>query len=99
MSKPRLLLLVMVVAVSCLASAVALGSDQAPAAGPAYAAPSSSMPSADPFLGGEIATRIPLAQYCQDYGQCASTPPGTPCDTPRGCVCGYSSGQLRCGRF
>jgi hypothetical protein len=90
MSKRWLVVLTAAVAVSCFASAVVLAQDQAPAATQTHVAQTSSTLAPDPFLGGEIATQIPLARFCEDYGQCTFTlPPGTPCSEAKGCVCGY----------
>jgi hypothetical protein len=94
----RLLFLVVLVAMGSLAAAVVMAAPSHHAASPATTL-SSAQPALDPYLGGPIESRVPMAHFCQDYGQCDFTPPGDPCDTPRGCVCGYSSGRLRCGRF
>ena len=53
----------------------------------------------DPYMGGELQSKVPMARFCVDSGQCEFQPNGTPCDTPQGCVCGWSSSRRRCGRF
>ena len=53
----------------------------------------------DPYLGGELQSRVPMARFCRDWGQCELQPNGDPCDTPVGCVCGWGGGQRRCGRW
>lgn len=53
----------------------------------------------DPYLGGELQSKVPMARFCVDSGQCEFQPNGTPCDTPQGCVCGWTSHGRKCGRF
>ena len=53
----------------------------------------------DPYLGGELQSKVPMARYCVDYGQCELMPNGDPCDTPQGCVCGWTFSGRKCGRF
>lgn len=55
----------------------------------------------DPLLGGDLSSRAPVVRFCRDWGQCQQQiPPGEPCDTAIGCVCGFggASGWV-CGRF
>ena len=99
MSKRSLILLVAAVAVWCLGASAALAQDQAGTAAPNVTAPSTSQLPSDPYLGGAIVTKVPMARFCRDYGQCEFEPNGTPCDTPQGCVCGYSGFRRKCGRF
>lgn len=56
-------------------------------------------PANDPYLGGDLSSQVPTATNCNNFGQCDGIAPGTPCDTPIGCVCGYSHAKYLCGRF
>ena len=93
----KFLLLLAVVAMGCLAAGAAM-------AGPSSPSPatlSSTQPALDPYLGGVIDSKVPMAKNCSDTipSVCQNLAPGDSCDSPVGCVCGYSSGRLRCGRF
>src|SRR4051794_38814508 len=85
MSKRWLVLPLMMAA--CLTAAAALAQDQPAKAGgqtivaTSVVAPSKVLPT-DPYLGGTVVTKVHMARFCQDYGQCqSSVPPGEPCDT------------------
>lgn len=75
------------------------------ATSPAVGAPSvqnhhpTPSPAPDPFLGGDLTSKVPVATRCNDYHQCDNLVPGTPCDTPIGCICGYSGMKAVCARF
>ena len=101
MSKRSLFLLFAVVAMWCLTATLAMAQDQPGAAAPSAAMVSAGQPASDPYLGGPIESKVPLARFCRDEipSVCNSLAPGDPCDTPIGCICGYASGHLRCGRF
>lgn len=75
---------------------VVLGTSTAPAP---LALEISATPEMDPYLGGELRTQVPSALRCRDEGQCELMPNGDKCDTPKGCVCGWSGGQRACGRW
>jgi len=107
----RTLLLIGLTVAGCLSMGIALA-DTAPTApspvvlgAPATPAPlalgASTAPDMDPYLGGELKTQVPSALRCRDEipSVCESLPNGDKCDTPKGCVCGWSGGQRACGRF
>lgn len=95
----KLALLVLGIAILSCCSALAFAADKPAPATPATL--SQAQPSLDPYLGSPIQSRVPMARQCRDEipSVCQYKAPGDPCDTPVGCICGYSSGQLRCGRF
>jgi hypothetical protein len=94
MSK-RWLFLLAVVALWCLTASLAMAQSQP------SVAPAATVAAPDPYVGGPIESKVPLARFCRDTipSVCEGIPPGDPCDTPAGCVCGYSGGHVRCGRF
>jgi hypothetical protein len=96
----RILFLLVVVALGCLAAGVAMAAPSHDAASPATTISSDPL-SPDPYLGGAIESKVPMAHFCRDTipSVCQQLAPGDPCDTPIGCICGYSGGQLICGRF
>ena len=92
----RVLFLLVVLAMGCLAAGVVMAG-QAHASKPTTL--SSAQPALDPYLGGPIESKVPMVPRCIDYGQCELHAPGDPCGPPAGCTCGYASGRIRCGRF
>ena len=98
MSKRTLLLLVALVAGGFAASTTSAQAAAAPVTPTVSAVTAVSLP-ADPYLGGALATHVVEAVACRDWGQCELNPNGTPCDTPRGCVCGWSGTKRKCGRY
>lgn len=97
----RALMLLGILAIACLGAGVAAAAET-PAPTPVLVATSSpAAPAMDPYLGGEFMTWVPSAKECanSEPSQCEFQPNGHPCDTPAGCVCGWSGGQRKCGRF
>src|SRR5262245_31190885 len=87
----------------CLGFGVASAKVAAPAksAAPAVAAVASvaPTPAIDPYLGGSLKAKVPMAHFCTDNPQCKQLADGTPCDTPAGCVCGFNGFKRVCGHF
>jgi len=95
----RTLVLFALLMVCCLGVGAAAAADAtAPAKAPVALSTTSTL-TMDPYLGGDLQSRVPMARFCRDWGQCELNPNGDPCDTPTGCVCGWAGGQRRCGRF
>lgn len=93
-----LVLLIAGLGISTSAKAAVPAKSVAPTQVAAAATVPPSLP-VDPYLGGQLQSKVPMARFCVDSGQCDFQPNGSPCDTPQGCVCGWSGTRRKCGRF